>query len=247
MGATVLDIAYEDPNILVVNKSAGISVTDDREDGSENLTSLVLEYLIGKKEYAPGLDFAAAPCHRLDHFTGGLTVFAKTPEVLDEVLEAFKERRVKKFYHCIVKGTPERHSAELNHYLKKDAIAAKVKITGKPVKGAVPICTRYRTICGNGVITLLEVELVSGRTHQIRAHLAYIGHPLLGDDKYGNWTLNKKYKSHYQALWATRLQFYFNDASLLKYLNTRRITTNRWQFPEKAEQELAIVRGMIGQ
>lgn len=234
-----LDIAYEDSNIIIINKRPGVSVVDDKED-ERHLTARVTAYLICKGEFREGMDFAPSPCHRLDHYTGGLTIFAKSEEALDAMYDAFKERRVRKFYQCIVKGVPQVQSAELTHFLKKDASASRVRIYQDPVKGALPICTRYRLLKSSSSISLLEVELVTGRTHQIRAHLSFIGHPILGDDKYGEWSFNHKYKARYQALWSTEVRFFFNQASALAYLDGATVKAGYVSFPEKAAQELLI-------
>ena len=144
-------------------------------------------------------------CHRLDAQTGGLLLLAKTEAARDEAIEAFAQRRVHKTYRCLVRGTPEPAEKTLRAWLLKDAQAAHVRVLDAPQKGALPIETRYRVLSEEGGLSRLEVEIPTGRTHQIRAQLAHIGHPILGDDKYGDRALNRKYGVRAQRLWAVRL------------------------------------------
>jgi RluA family pseudouridine synthase len=226
-----LDIAYEDENLIIVNKEPGISVVEDRDDGKPTLLSLVVKYMMDKNIYIKEAGNVPFACHRLDHFTGGLTIFTKNGEYLDYITQAFAQRRISKFYRAIVVGAPPKPSDELNHFLEKDAGAARVRITSKPSRTALPVVTRYTTLKTNGELSLLEIELVTGRTHQIRAHLASIGIPVLGDDKYGNRKANKKYGVRYQALWSTKLKFNTGRNNPLSYVDGLVVETDKIGFP----------------
>jgi 23S rRNA pseudouridine955/2504/2580 synthase len=216
-GRKTPDIAYEDQNLIVVNKGISVEVVGS----GDTLQSQVSDYL-GSSVFA---------CHRLDARTGGLVVFAKNKMAYSEMLRAFRQREIEKRYLCIIKGRPSCTKGTLNSYLIKDSRRNTVKIFDKQVQGAVPISTNYQIISSKDDYSLAEVELTTGRTHQIRAHLAHIGHPLLGDDKYGNRSFNKKYNVHNQALWAVRIRFMLPKKSRLSYLNNHTITTANYTFP----------------
>lgn len=158
-------------------------------------------------------------CHRLDVQTGGLLLLTKDDEAYASAVEAFRARTVRKFYVCRVKGCPAVREATLRAWLRKDAENARVSVTDYPAPGAQEIATAYRVLEG-GETSRLEVELLTGRTHQIRAHLAHIGHPILGDDKYGDRALNRRLALRRQQLWAESLLFQAQGA--LSYLNGRR-------------------------
>ncbi len=226
-----LEIAYEDANILVINKQPGISVVEDKDDGKPTLLSLVVKYMIEKNVYIKETGDVPFACHRLDHNTGGLIIFSKNAEYFDLITQAIAQRRIAKFYKTIVVGKPLKDSDELHGFLIKDARAARVRITGRRTRAALPVVTRYKMLKSNGELSLLEVQLVTGRTHQIRAHLASIGNPVLGDDKYGNRRANKSYGVRYQALWATRLTFFTGQNNPLGYLDGKTIETDQIHFP----------------
>ena len=226
-----LDIAYEDENLIIVNKQPGISVVEDRDDGKPTLLSLVLKYMIEKNIYIKETGNEPFACHRLDHNTGGLTIFTKNSEYFDYITQALAQRRISKYYRAIVVGVPPKPSDELSDFLEKDAVASRVRITNRPSRAALPVVTRYTQIKTNGELSLLEVELVTGRTHQIRAHLSSIGTPILGDDKYGNRKVNKKYGVKYQALWSIRLKFFTGQNNPLAYLNGLEVETDKLGFP----------------
>lgn len=219
----VPEIVFQDQNIVVVNKNPGVSVVGDREDGKPTLEQL-LAFLFEKEEIRP------LACHRLDHNTGGLVLFAKSEGYFELLSKAIAERKISKFYRTIVVGVPRKPEEELTGYLKKDADTAHVRITNQPSKGALTIKTRYSMIKTNGRLSLLEVELLTGRTHQIRAHLASIGLPVLGDDKYGDRTANKQFGARYQALWAIKLVFHTDGP--LAYLDGKTIETDNVRFPD---------------
>ena len=187
---------YEDERILLVNKPQGIASRGADDPRGE---PGVLEHLNLRGEGCP-----LALCHRLDHQTGGLLLFAKDAVTEAALREAFARRAVEKLYTCLTVGTPEPEEAELCAYLRKDARKARVTVRDAPFAGALPIRTAYRVLRA-GPIARVEVRLITGRTHQIRAHLAHIGHPVLGDDKYGNRAANRAHNARAQRLWATGL------------------------------------------
>lgn len=208
-----LDIVFEDENIVVVNKPSGIEVVDGN---SETLTT-ILEKQLG---------FSVFPCHRLDRNTSGLVLFAKTEDSLNILLEKFKNKEISKFYKCKVYGIPKKDSATLEAYLFKDNKKSFVYIYDKPITGAVKIITSYKVLKTDikQNIATLEVELHTGKTHQIRAHLSHIGHPIIGDGKYGKNEINKKFNKNTQELFAYKLIFDFKtDSGILHYLNKKEI------------------------
>jgi 23S rRNA pseudouridine955/2504/2580 synthase len=218
--------AYEDENVLIANKEQGIPVHPDREQLQDTLIDRVHEYLTRKGEYHPGhpSSFVPALCHRLDRNTGGLILIAKNAHSLEILLEKIKEKEIKKFYQCLVKGRMEKMSDELKAYLEKDEYKSRVFIHDKPSRDSLEIITRYRVLSFEEDVSRLEVELVTGRTHQIRAHLAHIGHPIIGDGKYGTNAINRAYGAKQQALWACKLVFDFRtSAGHLNYLKEKAI------------------------
>ncbi len=198
-------VVYEDDQLLIVNKPAGLPVSDDA--ATDTLIQRVLLHLYNKGEYVPGKGFEPQLCHRLDTGTSGLVLVAKTARSLSLLTALIKERSVKKEYLCVTFGRPKPEKATLNDYLSKDSEKGRVRIGDKHLPDAKPIETRYETLSVSGRLALLRVELITGRTHQIRAHLASIGCPILGDSKYGNNTANREFRFKYQALCAWRLTF----------------------------------------
>ena len=196
-----LRIIYEDDDVLLVNKPAGISVEAD-DPGSLSLTDLCRFHIGSASGNAPA--FPPAPCHRLDHRTSGLCLFAKNEQSLTVLREAFKLRTVEKYYICLVRGIMKPPSAVCSAWLLKDSDRAVVRILDHEVPGARPVTTGYETLV-SGPVSRLRVHLFTGRTHQIRAHLAALGHPVLGDDLYGDRTFNRQQKSRSLKLCATEL------------------------------------------
>lgn len=221
-----LTIAYEDENIILCNKRPGVLVHEDTEGADNTLIMHIKAYLYQKGEYDPDAEqsFAPALCNRIDRNTGGIVIAAKNAEALREMNEKIREDQLRKFYYCAVHGTMPRREDTLYGYLVKDSRNNMVTVSDRKMPGGKEIITKYRVCRVRDGNSLLEVELVTGRTHQIRAHLSHIGHPLLGDGKYGVNREEKRQGYKYQALYAWRLQFNFPDESgLLGYLNGREV------------------------
>ena len=204
-----LDIIYEDDNILIINKPIGIEVT-----GNNSLTSIV-HNLYKTSEFLP------MPCHRIDRNTIGLVLFAKNQSSLDILLNKFKSHEIEKHYLALVYGIPKKNFQRCEAYLFKDNKKSQVYISNTMKKGYQKIITTYFVLKRyQNNTSLLDVEIETGKTHQIRAHLAYIGYPIIGDGKYGKNEINKKFGKKYQMLQNYILKFNFKTPSgILEYLN----------------------------
>ena len=221
---THLDIIYEDENLMLLNKRPGVSVHEDDKGSTNTLITHIQAYLYQKGEYRPEDEqsFAPALCNRIDRNTGGIVIAAKNAEALRVMNEKIKEREIDKFYLASVHGIPSPESATIKGYLLKDEKNNTVRVYDKnPPKGAKEIITKYKVIAKARETSLVEVELLTGRTHQIRAHMAHIGHPLVGDGKYGINRSDRSKGYKYQALYSYRLRFSFNEKAetCLDYLN----------------------------
>ncbi len=199
-----IDIVHEDDDILLVNKNVGVSCIPDEREDRETLINHIKAYLYRKGEYLPDEEssFAPALCNRIDRNTCGIVIAAKNAETLRDINHKIKHRLITKKYLCIVHGIPKPGSATLEGYLIKDSKTNTVKIfDSKPKNGdAKTVKTRYKVLSSKKDLSLVEVELLTGRTHQIRAHMSHIGHPLLGDGKYGINREDKKLGYKFQAL-----------------------------------------------
>ena len=213
-----LSVVYEDEDVLLVNKRAGISVEPDARGGT-TLTDLCMEYI---RQTDPDA-FPPAACHRLDNKTSGLCLFAKTPQVLDILQDVFRSRNLEKYYICLVRGIMKPPQAVCSAWLVKDALHARVRITDHPEPDAKPVTTGYETL-SSGPVSRLRVHLITGRTHQIRAHLAALGHPILGDDLYGDRDFNRREKARSLKLCAVSLCL--DTKGLLPRLDNRTFTVN---------------------
>lgn len=223
-------VLYEDERILVVDKPAGLLIHEDINEDMNTLSNQVLTYLYNKGEYNPdeSLSFTPGPVHRLDRNTSGIVIFGKTLRALQDLNEMMKKRHcIEKTYMTICKGYMP--SQELIGYMKKDGDQSLVKIVSKNTPGALTMHTIVENIQSNQDYSLLEVKLITGRTHQIRIHLSSVQHPLIGDSKYGDFELNKymkkKYRLNHQFLHAYQIQF-VKPIGCLKYLQDKIIVCN---------------------
>ncbi len=208
-----LDIVYEDENILVINKPANIEVT-----GTNSLTELI------NKQYT-NCEIRPQPCHRIDRNTTGLVMFAKNEETLRILLEKFKKHEIEKHYLALVYGIPNKKEERLEAYLFKDQKKSQVYISDTFKKGYQKIITKYTILEKREDNTaLLDVEIETGRTHQIRAHLSHIGYPIVGDGKYGKNEINKQFSKKHQMLCSYKLKFNFlTESGILSYLKGKEI------------------------
>ena len=235
VSAPKLNILYEDENILLVDKRPGLAVhPHDGAEYGKTLIDHIQAYLYAKREWRPREENAFTPalCNRIDRNTGGIVIAAKNAEALRILNQKIKDREIDKRYLAIVEGTPKPKDGVLKGYLFKDAVKNRVYVTDAPQTGAKSCETRYRTLQSKNGLSLVECELVTGRTHQIRAQFAHAGHPLLGDGKYGK--LDKRYERSYQALYSYRLTFRFTtDAGILAYLNGKQFEVAQVDFVQE--------------
>lgn len=216
-------VVYEDQNLLLCDKPQGLIVHEDEEESVDTLINRVKRYLYEKGAYDPGQEcsFAPALCNRIDRNTGGIVIVAKNAQALRLLNDCIKNRQLHKYYLCLVKGCPNPRAAVLTHYHQKDERENRALVFDKPRPGARTMITKYRVLSTNGRYSLVEVDLKTGRTHQIRAHMAYIGCPLVGDGKYGKNQHEKAMGFSHQALYAYKLVFDLPSDNPLAYLNGR--------------------------
>ncbi len=217
-----IDVVYEDENLLLVNKKQGLLVHPDQNEYRDTLIGRIQHYLYNKGDYLPDREnsFRPALANRIDRNTCGLVLAAKNAETLRILCDKIKYREIEKRYLAVVHGAPKQKEALLTGYLEKNESKNKVYLTGSKSEQSRTIQTRYRVLTSKNGFSLLEIDLLTGRTHQIRAHMASIGHPLLGDGKYGKLAQDKKAGFNKQALCAFSVAFRFqSDAGLLNYLN----------------------------
>ncbi len=226
-----VNVVYEDENILLVDKPQGMVVHSDDKESVNTLISHIQAYLYQKGEYDPKSEhsFAPALCNRIDRNTRGIVIAAKNAESLRILNEKIKTKEIRKFYLCLTCGIPQKNSDTLTSYMKKDVAANLVKVYDKPTPDAKTAITKYAVKKRYKNHALLEIELITGRTHQIRAQMSAIGYPLLGDGKYGTWGKNPLLKQ--QALCSYRLIFDFEtDAGILNYLKGKEVSISLVDF-----------------
>lgn len=229
-----IDIVYEDRNIILVDKKQGMLVHSDDSGRNDTLINHIKAYLFQKGEWNPSLEnsFVPALANRIDRNTGGIVIAAKNAEALRVLNEKIKNKEIKKYYLCMVYGTMPEPSGRIESYIFKDSVKNRVFVSSKKVPGAKWAGTIYRTIWTKNGKSLLECELITGRTHQIRAHLANVGCPIAGDGKYGV-TSDKKDEEKYQALYSYKLMFDMTgEKNILSYLNKRIFKVNNVPFAE---------------
>ena len=230
-----IDIIYEDKNLLIVNKPVGLDSHSNGSQISDTLIGRIKKYLYEKNEYSPDSEssFAPALCSRLDRNTCGLVTAAKTAAALRSVNEAIRNGQVHKIYRCITVSPLPKKEDIVTAYHRKDEARNLVRITDTPASGYKPIKTGYRVLATKPPLSLVEITLYTGRTHQIRAHLAHIGSPVLGDGKYGITAINKRYGIFHQALCAYSLKFDLPEDSEFSYMNSIEINAPRPEFENK--------------
>lgn len=231
-----VSVVYEDDHILLVDKAPGIVVHADEQGESDTLIAHIQSYLFhaGKWDPASSYSFTPALCNRIDRNTGGIVIAAKTAEALRILNQKIRDREMTKEYLCIVHGRPNPPAGSIEAFLRKDEKRNRVTIHKTRVPGAKTAITRYRTLCTRNDLSLVECELITGRTHQIRAHMASIGHPLLGDGKYGANAPNRAFGERSQSLYSYKLRFAFTtDAGALQYLQHRTFSVRDVPFVTK--------------
>lgn len=234
--STKLTVVYEDENILLADKPQGVLSHPDKNQYTDTLICRIKRYLYEKGEYNPEGEnsFAPALANRIDRNTGGIVIAAKNAEALRILCDKIKHREIEKRYLAVVHGVPKQKSGLLEGYLEKNEQKNKVYLSKNKSDNNSFIKTAYNVLASKNNLSLLDIELLTGRTHQIRAHFAWIGHPLLGDGKYGKLTDDKKLGFNKQALYSYKLGFRFvTDAGLLNYLNNKTFKVKEVWFAEQ--------------
>lgn len=231
-----IDVVYEDENILLVDKKQGLLVHPDKNEYTNTLIDRIQHYLYKKGEYDPKAEnsFAPALANRIDRNTGGIVIAAKNAEALRILCDKIKYREMDKRYLAVIHGVPKKKSDILEGYLEKNESKNQVYLKNYKTADNKTIKTKYRVLQSKNNLSLVEIELLTGRTHQIRAHMASIGHPLLGEGKYNKSAEDRKMGFDKQALYSYSLMFDFKtDAGILNYLKGKKFTVDKVWFAEE--------------
>ena len=223
------DIVYEDENIILINKKPGIIVHSDDKNSGNTLVDMVKKYLFKRNEYNPLEENSFAPsiCNRLDRNTAGIVIAAKNAKALREINRKIQENEITKKYLCLCANKPPKDEETITAYHRKESSSNTVTLRKTAAEGYKQIITRYKVVEKTDNAFLVEVQLVTGRTHQIRAHMAFIGSVIIGDKKYGDKNINKKYNYKHQTLCAYKISFDLSPAdSYLKYLDNKEFSVN---------------------
>ena len=221
---------------MLLDKRPGLLCHADEHEKVNTLITHIQAYLYQKKEWNPRDEHAFAPalCNRIDRNTGGIVMAAKNAETLRVLNQKIRDREIAKYYLAVIHGRMSPPQGKLEGFLLKDEDKAQVKVYSRPVPGGKSAATLYKTLRTAGGLSLVECELLTGRTHQIRAQFAAAGHPLLGDGKYGRERDNRRYGRSFQALYSYKLEFTFpTDAGVLEYLRGRVFTVEKVDFAEE--------------
>ncbi|MBU5592829.1 RluA family pseudouridine synthase [Clostridium sp. MSJ-4] len=204
-------VTYEDENMLLLEKWPGVLVHSDKKGGEPTLTDYVLSYLYDKGDYNPEkeITFTPASCNRLDRNTSGIVIFGKNFDSLKALNEMIRERKIKKYYSALVKGRIKDGVYEA--YISKDGEENRSKVFNERKSDTKKIAMEVKTIQSNGAFSFIEIDLLTGRSHQLRAHLSFLGNAIIGDGKYGDKKLNSffnnKFGLDYQFLYAYKVIF----------------------------------------
>ena len=231
-----LNIVYEDENIILCDKRPGLLCHPDQNEYVNTLITHIQAYLYQKKEWDPKAENSFTPslCNRIDRNTGGIVICAKNAESLRILNQKIKDREMEKKYLAVIHGKMNPSDGKLENFLVKDEAKKQVSVYNRPTPGGKTSITLYRTLMSTNGLSLVECELITGRTHQIRAQFSSSGHPLLGDGKYGKQKDNKKFDRKFQALYSYKLTFQFtSDAGILSYLDGKSWQVNSVDFVEE--------------
>lgn len=231
-----LDLVYEDENLLLVDKRPGMLCHPDESERVNTLITHIQAYLYQKKEWSPRWENAFTPalCNRIDRNTGGIVIAAKNAPALRILNQKIKDREISKYYLAVIHGRMVPPEGKLEGFLLKDEVKKQVAVYSRPVPGGKSAATLYKTLRTKENLSLVECELLTGRTHQIRAQFADAGHPLLGDGKYGRERDDRQYGRTYQALCSYKLAFDFTtEGELLDYLKGKSFTVGEVDFVQE--------------
>lgn len=228
-------VLYEDENLLLADRPPGMPVQSEGAERGHTLIAHIQAYLYQKREWMPESEnsFAPALCNRIDQNTGGIVIAAKNAEAFRILTDKIQSREITKKYLCVVLGRIAPSDGRLEYFLLKNERKKQMDVYRRPVSGGRTAVTLYRTLINKGELSLMEAELLTGRTHQIRVSFAEAGHPLLGDGKYGCWEMNRRYGETRQALYSYYLRFAFpTDAGILEYLRGKEFRVKQVPFVE---------------